>query len=249
MWIVVLTGVFSVLTLLVQAAIAVGTKTTRWRRSLTQDLELVAKLREAHPSSIGVWDLEQRIDRHVVSYAWLGTSAPSDAPDAGPSVHTSPRALTRIAIVALTFLLSLLAGFGLSEATSAFEQIGGPRYEALLGFIAAALGIATSVLGAAAARRNDEKGEPAYARDMSQQVATYILSSDKWDVCQRDLRGAGFEVRREQRAGGLLMGVLVRSDTDDEAEATQIIEQHQPDVRRGPPATPTRTRSGYREDR
>ena len=86
--------------------------------------------------------------------------------------------------------------------------------------------------------------------DMTSQIlVTYIVSADTWDVCQRDLRAAGFEVRREQRAGGTLMGVLVRTETSDGEEATRIIERHVPDVRKGPPSVPTKVRAGYREDR
>lgn len=81
-----------------------------------------------------------------------------------------------------------------------------------------------------------------------QRIATYIVRSDTWDVCQRDLRAAGFDVRREERVGGTLIGVLVRDETSDEDVATRIIEQHVPDVRQGPPSVPTRHRPGYRDD-
>jgi hypothetical protein len=82
-----------------------------------------------------------------------------------------------------------------------------------------------------------------------QQLTNFIVGADTWDICQRDLRAAGFEVRRQQRAGGTLMGVLIRTETGDEDEATKIIERHVPDVRRGPPSVPTRSVVGYREAR
>jgi hypothetical protein len=85
--------------------------------------------------------------------------------------------------------------------------------------------------------------------------ACRLSSTRPWSTSTRNDRfreagrAAGFEVRREQRTGGTLMGVLVRTETVDEEEATRVIERHVPDVRKGPPAVPTRVRAGYRENR
>lgn len=81
-------------------------------------------------------------------------------------------------------------------------------------------------------------------------IAQYIVKDrDAWSACERDLRAAGFDVRRVQRAGGTLLGVVVRDDTDDESEATRLIERYVPGVRRGPSSAPTHHRAGYREGR
>jgi hypothetical protein len=82
-----------------------------------------------------------------------------------------------------------------------------------------------------------------------QMLALYVVGDGLRSACERDLRAAGFETTRARRVGGVLLGVLVRKDTSDEAEATRIIEVHVPNVRRGPSAVLTHHRVNYRKGR
>jgi hypothetical protein len=82
----------------------------------------------------------------------------------------------------------------------------------------------------------------------NQEILTFMVGAARSD-CERDLRSAGFQTTQERRAGGILLGVRVREGTDDETEATRIVEARVPDARRGPPASPTHSFVGYREGR
>ncbi|UUZ59463.1 hypothetical protein [Nocardioides sp. B-3] len=77
MGVLVVTGVIGLLGILVKASIDSGSRATRWRRAISEDLELLAKYRVAMPDASATWDLEERIDREMILYAWLGEPAPS----------------------------------------------------------------------------------------------------------------------------------------------------------------------------
>lgn len=67
------TAVTPVLVVLITAAIGIGSRPTRWRRRIAQDLELLEKLRNVFPEASNLWDLENRIDIDLWQYAVLDT--------------------------------------------------------------------------------------------------------------------------------------------------------------------------------
>lgn len=169
MWAALVGGAFALLTVIAKGLIDAGTKTSRMRRHLDADLDLLEKSRQQLADRASVADLEDRVDRRLTEYALSDLAAspgsesePKEGPDATTWLLRQTAAKARLELVRLLTVGVVVGAVAALSASFQFIVDAAPKLTSenaeILTLVGSALiGVLVGLISLQAERRRAQR--------------------------------------------------------------------------------------------